>query len=72
MIWLIQDDRWFLDQALKACQTAAPAAADALERLSPGAMCGHETDRDGTDTLLCFCSTAGPNGCDVLQLTRIR
>ena len=37
---------WFV-QALKACQTAAPAAADALERLSPGGMCGRESDRDG-------------------------
>lgn len=39
-IWVV----WFFDQALKACQTAAPAAADALERLSPGGICGHETD----------------------------
>lgn len=40
LIWLV----WFFDQAFKACQTAAPAAADALERLSPGGICGHETD----------------------------
>lgn len=60
-IWLV----WFFDQVLKACQTAAPAAADALERLSPGGMCGLETGRDGTDALLCCCFAAGPNGCNV-------